>query len=491
MAFLNQPRIQKTISLIVAATKDTRGIGRQGTIPWRISKDLTFFKDVTTRTVIPGLRNGVIMGSRTWESIPEKMRPLPGRLNVVLTEHKDPGTFPKQVHVASSLTNALKWLEEQRDVDQIFCIGGESVYRACLALPECQRIYYTQVSSSDQSLLDCDTFFPNIPKNFQLVNESPMDQTADGKLSFNFQLYERTPERATAPKDLPAHPEHQYLQLVRDVMEHGIEKADRTGVGTRSLFGATTRWSLRDNRFPLLTTKRVFWRGVLEELLWFISGKTNAKLLSDKGVRIWDGNGSRDYLDSIGLTHREEGDLGPVYGFQWRHFGAEYKTMHDSYAGQGVDQLKACIDAIRNDPNSRRIVMSAWNPKDLGQMALPPCHMFCQFYVAQGELSCHMYQRSADLGLGVPFNIASYSLLVYMMAHVTGLKPGDFVHTLGDLHVYKNHFDGLRTQLEREPRPFPTLQIKRPVKEIDDFHADDFVISEYDPHPSVRLEMAV
>ncbi|MEE6464325.1 hypothetical protein FKM82_006231 [Ascaphus truei] len=216
------------------------------------------------------------------------------------------------------------------------------------------------------------------------------------------------------------------------------------------------RYSLRD-QFPLLTTKRVFWKGVLEELLWFIKGSTNAKELSEKGVKIWDANGSREFLDKQGFTAREEGDLGPVYGYQWRHFGAEYKDMHT----------------------------------DISLMALPPCHALCQFYVINKELSCQLYQRSGDMGLGVPFNIASYALLTYMIAHVTGLKPGDFIHTMGDAHVYLNHIDPLKIQLQREPRPFPKLKILRTVENINDFKADDFQIEGYDPHPTIKMEMAV
>ncbi|XP_047205007.1 thymidylate synthase [Girardinichthys multiradiatus] len=284
--------------------------------------------------------------------------------------------------------------------------------------------------------------------------------------------------------------ERGYLNLVEYIIEDGRRKGDRTGTGVLSVFGAQVRYSLRD-QFPLLTTKRVFWKGILEELLWFIKGSTNAKELSEKGVKIWDANGSRAFLDNLGFTEREEGDLGPVYGFQWRHFGAEYKNMHTDYTRQGVDQLQNIIDTINRNPEDRRIIMCAWNPKDLPLMALPPCHALCQFYVCDGELSCQLYQRSADMGLGVPFNIASYALLTYMIAHITGLKPGDFVHTLGDAHVYINHVEPLKAQLQREIRPFPTLNIKRKVESIDDFQADDFEICDYNPHPAIKMQMAV
>jgi len=287
------------------------------------------------------------------------------------------------------------------------------------------------------------------------------------------------------------HDEKQYLDLVNKIIKQGNPRGDRTGTGTSSIFGAQMRFNLRDNTFPLLTTKKVFYRGIAEELFWFIRGSTNAGELQAKNVRIWDGNSSREYLDSIGLTGREEGDLGPVYGFQWRHFGAEYTDMHADYSGKGVDQLAQVIETIKKKPSDRRIIMCAWNPSDLSKMALPPCHCLVQFYVANDELSCQLYQRSADMGLGVPFNIASYSLLTVMIAHVTGLRPGDFVHTLGDAHVYNNHVEALKVQLGREPRQFPKISVKRKVDKIEDFTIDDFEISGYDPHPKIAMDMAV
>mmetsp|Transcript_38422 Transcript_38422/g.151717 ORF Transcript_38422/g.151717 Transcript_38422/m.151717 type:complete len:340 (-) Transcript_38422:20-1039(-) len=288
------------------------------------------------------------------------------------------------------------------------------------------------------------------------------------------------------------HDEMQYLNLVRHIIENGHEKGDRTGTGTLSVFGAQMRFDLRSS-FPLLTTKRVFWRGVAEELLWFLRGSTDAKLLSDKNIRIWDGNGSRKFLDDLGFHERREGDLGPVYGFQWRHFGAEYEGPDADYSEKGVDQLKECIHTIKTNPNDRRIIMSAWNPVDLKKMALPPCHMICQFYVANGELSCHMYQRSCDMGLGVPFNIASYALLTYLVAHECNLKPGDFVHTLGDAHVYANHVEALKIQLERKPKPFPQLVIKdrEGRNGIEDYEFSDLEIIGYDCHKTIKMDMAV
>jgi thymidylate synthase len=301
-----------------------------------------------------------------------------------------------------------------------------------------------------------------------------------------------------------AHEEHQYLSLIRQILERGELRPDRTGTGTLSLFAPPQlRFSLRNGTFPLLTTKKVFTKAIFHELLWFVKGSTNGKLLSDLGVKIWDGNGSRAYLDSIGLKDRAEGDLGPVYGFQWRHFGAEYKDCHTDYTGQGVDQLAECIHKIKTSPYDRRIILSAWNPADLRKMALPPCHMFCQFYVSfpkatatergRGELSCLLYQRSCDMGLGVPFNIASYALLTRMVAEVCDMDAGELIHTMGDAHIYKNHVEALEVQLTREPKPFPKLVIKPAAspRTIDDFRYEDLVVEGYEAWPAIKMQMSV
>ncbi|KAI9244547.1 thymidylate synthase [Sporodiniella umbellata] len=295
------------------------------------------------------------------------------------------------------------------------------------------------------------------------------------------------------------HEEYQYLDLIKHIIEKGEHRADRTGTGTLAVFAPPQlRFSLEDDVFPLLTTKRVFFRGVLEELLWFIKGDTNSKHLSERNVKIWDGNGSREYLDKLGLTHRREGDLGPVYGFQWRHFGAKYVDCDTDYTGQGIDQLQQVIDTIKKNPTDRRIILSAWNPADIPIMALPPCHSFCQFYVSnpsvntgRAKLSCVLYQRSCDMGLGVPFNIASYALLTRMIAHITDLDSGEFIHTMGDTHVYVDHLDALKQQVEREPREFPTLKINRKVNSIDDFKYEDFVVENYKPLSKLDMKMSV
>uniref|UniRef100_A0A1I7UXZ8 Thymidylate synthase n=1 Tax=Caenorhabditis tropicalis TaxID=1561998 RepID=A0A1I7UXZ8_9PELO len=285
--------------------------------------------------------------------------------------------------------------------------------------------------------------------------------------------------------------EFKYLQQVEQILKEGTHRDDRTGTGTISIFGMQSKYCLRNGTIPLLTTKRVYWKGVLEELLWFISGSTDGKLLAAKNVKIWEKNGDRAFLDNLGFTSREEGDLGPVYGFQWRHFGAKYVDCHTDYRGQGVDQLAEVIRLIKEEPNSRRTIMSSWNPSDLNQMVLPPCHTMCQFYVDNGELSCQLYQRSGDMGLGVPFNLASYGLLTHMLAKVCGLQAGTLVHTLGDAHVYSNHVEALKVQLTREPYAFPKVRFTEDVVTIDDFTADMIVLDDYKCHGKIAMDMAV
>ena len=263
---------------------------------------------------------------------------------------------------------------------------------------------------------------------------------------------------------------NQYHDLLERILGDGAEKTDRTGTGTLSVFGHQMRFNLASG-FPMLTTKKLQLKSIVHELLWFLAGDTNIKYLNDNGVRIWD-----EWAD-------ENGNLGPVYGSQWRSWPAQ--------DGGTIDQISNLIEMIRKNPDSRRLIVSAWNPAEVDKMALPPCHCLFQFYVAKGKLSCQLYQRSADVFLGVPFNIASYALLTMMVAQVTGLKPGDFVHSLGDAHLYSNHLDQARLQLTRPTRPLPTMKINPDVKDIFSFRYEDFTLENYDPHPHIKAEVAV
>ena len=262
----------------------------------------------------------------------------------------------------------------------------------------------------------------------------------------------------------------QYLDLMRHVLEQGARKSDRTGTGTFSIFGAQLRFDLNAG-FPLLTTKKVHLKSIIHELLWFLQGETNTRYLKDHGVTIWD-----EWADA-------NGELGPVYGYQWRSW--------PTADGRHIDQISQVLEQLRTNPDSRRMIVSAWNVADLEKMALMPCHAFFQFYVAEGRLSCQLYQRSADLFLGVPFNIASYSLLTMMMAQVCGFQPGDFVHTFGDTHLYLNHLEQARAQLSRAPRRLPVMKLNPGVKNMFDFKYEDFVLENYDPHPAIKAPIAV
>ncbi|XP_020694107.1 bifunctional dihydrofolate reductase-thymidylate synthase-like isoform X1 [Dendrobium catenatum] len=506
----------RTFEVVVAATREM-GIGKDGKLPWKLPSDLKFFKELTMSTSNPAKKNAVIMGRRTWESIPNEKRPLPGRLNIVLTrsESFDISTV-ENVITCSSMSSALDLLASSPycfSTEKVFVIGGGHILRDVLNAPECDAIHLTDIEAS----IECDTFIPAVDvsvfqpwfSSFPLVENNirysfvtyvrVRSQSSQSQIQYDFQATNgnsckdkiEIQQFSFLPKMIfEQHEEYSYLRLVEDIISHGAMKIDRTETGTLSKFGCQMRFNLRRS-FPLLTTKRVFWRGVVEELLWFISGSTNAKVLQARGIRIWDGNASRDYLDSVGLAHREEGDLGPIYGFQWRHLGAKYVDMHADYSGKGFDQLLDVIEKIKKKPDDEQIVLSAWNPFDLKEMALPPCHMFSQFYVKDGELSCQMYQRSADMGLGVPFNIASYSLLTYMIAQVCDLVPGDFTHHIGDAHVYRTHVRPLREQIQKQPKPFPILKINPEKKDIDSFTASDFSLVGYDPHSKIEMKMAV
>ncbi|POM60565.1 Thymidylate synthase [Phytophthora palmivora] len=488
---------ERSVRVVVAALEATGGIGLRQQIPWQLPTDMKHFRALTTAPTASSAQHAVIMGRKTWESLPAKVRPMPKRYNVILTRdtsYRQSQNVPETVGIAASFREALELVQQQGErVDQVFVIGGGAVYTEALNYAGCNQVHLTRVKGA----FECDAFFPleQLKQKFKVTEESEVKE--ENGVRFQFIELERKRDdvkalESTLVDNTTPHEEMQYLDLIRKILTHGAKRADRTGTGTLSVFGAQMRFSLRDNVFPLLTTKRVFWRGVAEELLWFISGDTSAQTLQQKDIHIWDGNGSREYLDSRGLQSREVGDLGPVYGFQWRHFGAKYTNMHADYTGQGVDQLAEVIHKLRTNPTDRRIVLSAWNPADLNEMALPPCHMFCQFYVADGELSCQMYQRSADMGLGVPFNIASYALLTRLVAQVAGLKPGEFIHVIGDAHVYLNHVEPLQKQLTRTPRPFPTLVINsEKTTSIDDFTFEDLEVRNYSPHSTIKMEMSV
>jgi len=286
------------------------------------------------------------------------------------------------------------------------------------------------------------------------------------------------------------HEENQYINLIDDILNENTEFVGRNG-NTKAIFGSAMHFSLEENSVPFLTSKKLAWKTCLKELLWFISGNTSNKTLKEQNVHIWDANGSREFLDSRNLINREVDDLGPIYGFQWRHFNAEYDNANTNYDKKGIDQLQEIIDNLKNENTrySRRLILTAWNPCQLNEMALPPCHILCQFNVINNKLSCALYQRSGDVGLGVPFNIASYSLLTHLMAHHCNLDVGDFIYYLGNSHIYEEHVESLKEQLNNSLYKFPKLNIKNKYENINDYKIEDFEIIDYKCNESIKMIM--
>ena len=309
------------------------------------------------------------------------------------------------------------------------------------------------------------------------------------KTTFQINKYKQRIASNNLPEDY--HEEYQYIHLLNDIIEHGKMEKGRNG-NTLSIYGACLHFSLENNVMPILTTKKTAWKTCLKELLWFIKGDTSNKRLNEQKVHIWDGNASKEFLESRGLGHYEDGDLGPLYGFQWRHWNAPYNGCDEDYSKKGIDQLQYIINMLKNPEtrNSRRLLISAWNPEQLTDMALPPCHSFFQFNVQDNDkLSCTVFCRSQDVPLGQPFNIASYSFLTHLIAFHTGLKAHELILYGGNRHIYEPHIETIKQQLDRTPLPFPTLTIKEKKENIDDYTVDDFILHDYNFHPPIKMDM--
>lgn len=458
---------------IIAACDLDRGIGLKGSIPWKLPSDLKKFRELT---------NGhcVVMGRKTWESLPDKFKPLPNRYNIIMS---------RAHHEVSSLSDGY-WCDSFDDLDRVlascvpeivFFIGGSMIYEEASKRYPIENFNLTQIYSR----YGCDTFLPLFDLNeYDLIHS---EMCYENETGYRFQSFH------IKSGIKPCYEENSYLDLLRDILSHGIYRDDRTGTGTLSLFkGCQLHFSLKDH-FPILTTKRVFWRGACEELLFFFTGKTNVKQLQDKNVHIWDGNTSREYLDKIGHGHRQVGDLGKFYGFQWRHWGADYTDCDSDYTGHGYDQIHGLIRDIKQTPVSRRLMITSWNPTDLSEMCLPPCHVLYQFYVdiENKTLSCSMYQRSADTILGVPFNIVGTALFTSLLAKTCDLNPGSITITFGDAHIYANHISQALEQISRTPTEFPQLTIKNKKERLEDYTMDDIEITGYYPQGKIEAKMAV
>lgn len=455
---------------IVVAVDDKNGIGKGNTIPWHDANDMKHFAKLTTTVKDPTKQNAVIMGYRTRQSIG---RDLPNRVNIVLDRTSG------QIITYESAVNLLL---QRDDIETIFIIGGHSVYERALADLKCTELYMTRIAGD----FDCDTFFPPFRSEEWIV--------VDGEQGLRRRRTEDEWKRHFTNRD-----EVQYLNLLRDVMETGTVKPDRTGVGTKEIIGAMMRFNLRDGQLPLFTTKLTRLGAIIKELLWMIRGQTDASILAKQGVHIWDGNTSREFLDKRGLAHYAVGDIGPAYGYQWRHYDAKYAGCKEQAQG-GIDQLQRAIDILKLPDDKRREydrrnIVTAWNPNQLHEMALPPCPILVQFVREPGDyVSILVYQRSADLILGVPFNVAGYALLLHMVAHLCGLRTKELIWMGGCVHIYSNHLLAAQEQSNRVPYAFPTVSFRRSRKEIssiDNFQLDDIELRHYYHHAPINVPMAV
>jgi thymidylate synthase len=507
---------------IIVAIDNKNGISSNNKIPWYISDDLKYFKNKTSNSI-------VIMGRDTYDTLP--MKPLKNRFNMVMTRNKDllkndhkienllyfnfDNNLNKIIHL--NLTDNFKLqynfyeiyniLEEKKELlnklninNNINIIGGSKIYNLFLKMFEItknsklsnlNKIYITHINKNYK----CDKFFPFLSSNFYLTKYSNKEYSQNENTHYRFLEY----CLKDSNNDLLKDNEKEYLDISTQIIkkyENSLIRNDRTGVGIYSIFGTQIKYNISEF-IPMLTTKKVAFKACIEELLWFLKGNTNNKILKDKNVHIWNGNSSREYLDKIGLENLKEDDCGACYGFQWRHFGAEYKDCNTDYNKEGIDQIQYVLNLLKFEPYSRRIFLSAWNPKDLYKTCLPPCHVSIQFFVEEIEnikyLSGHMYQRSADWFLGEPFNILSYTALIYLFAELCDMKPNKLIISTGDTHIYTTHIEQMKIQNEREILVKPKLWINPDVKNknLEDIEFNDFQLIGYQSHPTIKGQMAV
>lgn len=464
---------------IIAAIDEKGGIGKNGLLPWVCPADMQFFRNVTTKTTRPGTINAVIMGRLTWESL---KRPLPNRLNIVITSRPQEITTDYSVYAFRSLHEAHMYLKERGDTETEFIIGGAAIYQEVIKNNWSQTMYLSRIPGH----YDCDTFFPDIPSYWRVSH-------MDGSYIKYHNYYTR-------------HLEQQYMSHMRSLI-HSNPINGRNGL---VYSGFNWFWSadLADG-LPLFSTRQSFWKGICKELLFFISGATDSKILERDGIRIWEGNTSIEFLESRDLRKDgqgyERGDMGPMYGWMWRHYGAQYHGMDYNYTGQGFDQLRDVVHKLLHDPHNRRILLTTYDPSKVEQSVLAPCHgIVNQFYVRDVQedriLDMYTYQRSADMFLGVNFNIPSHATLLMIIAMATGMKPGKLYYGFGDTHVYAEHMDALNTLLKRTPNDvFPTLDITAPpphapdtdtaIQWIESLTYEDFTVNGYNPQPAIKAPM--
>jgi len=475
---------------IIVCTNKQGIIGSNNELYIKCKEDMIYFQDITIGSYnsqnINSKKNVVIMGYNTWKSIPQKYKPLKDRINIVISS-RDTDEYYGDAIVHKDLRSALMMFN-RLERNEIFVIGGEKIYNDCFGQfkDSINHVYKTYVEEV------CDEY--HIYKYFNFDDSDYIKTSSEKLRDVNIEVYrnkgfiKKTVDinfiRYTNKNNID---EYNYLNVLKEVFQEGTKIEGRNG-SVLSMFGQRMIYDL--DRFPLLTTKKMGYKTILKELLWFLKGSTDNRELIKENVHIWTQNSTKEFLESRGLTY-EEGDLGPVYGFQWRHFGADYNTSDTDYRGCGKDQIDYILNLIKNEPTSRRIILSAWNPSDLDKMALPPCHVLSQYYVneKEGTLSCQLYQRSGDMFLGVPFNIASYAFLTYIFAHLTGYKPGKLIHIIGDAHIYEEHIEVVNKQLHREPKLFPKLTISDDLKDIDNIKLEHFTLDEYESYEALKAPM--
>ena len=461
---------------IIVAFSENNIIGINNKLPWHFKEDLDYFKSNTTSSK----NNVLIMGYNTYLSLNNKI--LKNRICIVIDKNSANNSVNKiileneKTYFVNDLDNLIDELKFNNFDYNIWIIGGEKIYNQTIQRYDIDYLYITKINYIYKyNLNDSVRYFPHFNEYYDLISCNKPFTNYD---KLTFYIYKRKSQ------------ETQYIDLLKKTLHIGKFKNDRTNTNILSFAGSQSRYSLF-KQFPLLTTKKMFFKGIVEELLWFLRGETDAKILKNKGVKIWDKNSSKEFLDSIGLTNNEEGDCGPIYGFNFRYFGAKYVDCKTDYTGQGFDQLIDVINKLKNDANSRRIIINLWNPNDLNKVCLPPCHVLYQFIVYDNKLTCSMYQRSGDLGLGVPFNIASASLLTYIIGFLTNLIPYELIHTIGDNHIYINHINVLKEQINKKPFKFPKLEINnRNQNNVENFVFNDFKLIDYNSHEALKMIMS-
>ena len=491
-------------------TNGNFGIGINNKLPWSIKEDLQYFKQQTT--FVPHdesvtYKNVVVMGRKTWDSIPNNFRPLPQRINAIISRqdiqiddrHKD------SVFVSSwekLLENTIKFQDDYNSghdnnilIYQIFIIGGEEIYRLALQTLKIHKLYVTEVYNK----FNCDTFIDNYKTHSYDKNDFVLSEVSKFKYSdnnhFRFLTYFNSKSNYL-DSNTPVFKnkeEQNYLDLMENILEHGIERHDRTGTGTISTFGNMLKFDLQDT-FPISTTKKIFLRGIFEELMMYLRGQTDNSILQEKNIHIWDKNTSREFLDKSGLTNYPEGDMGETYGFNMRHYGDNYIDCKTKYSG-GFDQLEYVLYLIKNDPTSRRIIIDLWNPASLKKATLPSCLCKYQFYVntTSKKLNLIIYIRSSDYFLANNWNTCTGALFVHLICNTKDihLTPGELTVMVGDTHLYKTHVAQVRENISRTPKPFPKLLVKNKKMKVTDFSYDDICLIGYDAHPRISAEMAV